>query len=346
MKKYQIVDAFGNHMHAGSKATNDCADILENLGFEKCLLNREKNVSYTAFAKLKRQLSYVLNWNTLYKQIEPGSVVVLQNPFRYFQLSRFETLKKLKVKKNITFISIIHDVDMIRETYKNFKTEKEFKEMLEIADKLIVHNAKMKQWFMEYGVSEDRLICLEIFDYLNNDPIEKEIQFSKRVQLAGNLSVGKSPYVYKLKELKTAFDLFGVEYTPKEVEPDHISYHGAFPAVEIPSMLNKGFGLVWDGNSLDTCDGDTGHYLKFNNPHKLSLYLSSGIPVIIWDQAAEADFVREHNVGIAVASLRDLDSYLANMTEEDYFEKVKNAKKIKERLISGYYLEKAILAAL
>ena len=60
--------------------------------------------------------------------------------------------------------------------------------------------------------------------------------------------------------------------------------------------MDQNFGLVWDGTSLDGCNGRYGEYLKFNNPHKTSLYLSCGIPVIIWKEAALADFVEEHKV--------------------------------------------------
>lgn len=340
MKKYQVVDAFGEHMHAGSKATNDCMDILSDLGFEKCILKRNV-LEDTYLGKIKRQVSYFFNWRKIYKQVEENSVVVLQNPFRRHQTSRFSTLKKLKENKNVKFISIIHDVDMIRESYKNYKTEKEFNEMLEIADKLIVHNDKMKAWFIEKGIEEERLVTLEIFDYLNEDSLDKEIEFSKKIQLAGNLSLGKSPYVYKLQELSTHIDLYGVEYAPQG-EFDNITYHGAFPADEIPKKFTSGFGLVWDGTSLDTCDGDTGRYLKYNNPHKLSLYLSSSIPVIIWDQAAEADFVNKYNVGLTVSSLRDVDKILENLTKEQYQEMVRNVKEIQKKLKAGHYLKTAI----
>lgn len=339
MKKYQIVDAFGENWHAGSKATNDCMQILEKIGFEKRIIKRNKSVKI--WERIKRQFLYLNNFREIYNTIEKDSVVVMQNPFEGFQLTRIQTFRKLKAKKNVKFISIVHDVNLIRETSSRFSTEGEFKDMLEIADKLIVHNEKMKQWFIDYGISEDKLICLEIFDYLSEVSSEKKIEFSKKIQIAGNLNSNKSPYVYKLNQLKTEFDLFGINYEAKE-EYENIKYHGAFPAEEVPNKLSTGFGLVWDGTSLDTCDGDTGRYLRYNNPHKLSLYLVSGIPVVIWDQAAEADFVKENKVGIVVSSLRDIEKELENLTEEEYFEMLKNAKVIQERLKEGYYLEKAI----
>ena len=50
---------------------------------------------------------------------------------------------------------------------------------------------------------------------------------------------------------------------------------------------------------------------------KLSLYLTAGLPVVIWEQAAEAAFVRKHGLGICVASLRDLKEAF----DKDYISK-------------------------
>ena len=59
--------------------------------------------------------------------------------------------------------------------------------------------------------------------------------------------------------------------------------------------------------------------MRYNNPHKTSLYLSSGIPVITWSQAAIADFIKQHNVGIVIDDLNRIDEVLANVTKDQYF---------------------------
>ena len=83
-------------------------------------------------------------------------------------------------------------------------------------------------------------------------------------------------------------------------------------------------------------------YLRINNPHKTSLYLSSGIPVVIWKEAALADFVIENNVGIAVDSLENIESILDKVTKEDYDKMKKNAYKLSKKLRSGYFTMNAI----
>lgn len=338
---YQIVELSETLMHAGSKATSDVTKILSQMGVESLeimTVSRSKN----PIKKVTRQLSYLNQWKRVCRKIEKESILFLQNPFYHNQLGRFTQLSNLKKNKNIKVISIVHDVSELRGSFDSKYFEIEFSQMLELADVLIVHNENMKKWFIEYGVSEDRLFVLEIFDYLTDKPLEVTSSFEKVVTVAGNLSKEKSPYVYKLHQLPDLdVNLYGVNYE-KEIISDNTSYKGAFPSDQVPYELNVGFGLVWDGDSLDTCSGPTGNYLRFNNPHKLSLYLASGIPVIVWADSAEANFVIENNVGFVVTSLSEINGILASLTLEDYLAYQNNAKNIGSRLHDGYYTKKVI----
>ena len=106
--------------------------------------------------------------------------------------------------------------------------------------------------------------------------------------------------------------------------------------------MTKGFGLIWDGNTVETCKGGTGEYLKYNNPHKLSLYLSSGLPVIIWKDAAEAKFVCENGVGYTIDSLREIPELMERISESDYERISKNVRNISEKLTTGKYMQCAL----
>ena len=83
-------------------------------------------------------------------------------------------------------------------------------------------------------------------------------------------------------------------------------------------------------------------YLKMNNPHKASLYLASGFPMIVWSQSALADFVRKNQCGIIVDSLFEISESLDSLSEEDYQELIKNSKKIGEKIRDGYFLKTAL----
>ncbi|HFI0078037.1 TPA: sugar transferase [Streptococcus suis] len=340
-KMYQIVELSETLMHAGSKATSDVTEILSQIGVESLEIMTIPG-SKNPIRKVARQLSYLNQWKRVCQKIDSESILFLQNPFYHNQFGRFTQLMNLKKNKNIKVISLVHDVSELRGSFDSKYFEIEFSQMLELADVLIVHNENMKKWFIEYGVSEDRLIVLEIFDYLTDKPLAVASSLEKVVTVAGNLSKEKSPFVYKLHQLPDLdVNLYGVNYE-KEIISDNISYKGAFPSDQVPYELNAGFGLVWDGDSLDTCSGSTGNYLRFNNPHKLSLYLASGIPVIMWADSAEANFVIENNVGFVVTSLSEINGILDSLTLEDYLEYQNNAIYIGHRLQEGYYTKNTI----
>lgn len=343
MKKYQISENFGKDRHAGSKAKNDAVAILKELGFEELLI-KHMGSSPGLLAKISRQIRSYISWTSLKFKVEDGSILIRQNPFHNRQMGRKTALKYLK-EKNVYMISLIHDIELIRNQNnpENFKNE--FDEMIEFADKLIVHNEQMKQWFLDYGVSEEKLVVLEIFDYLLPSNSQKEIHFSKNVYIAGNLAKDKSPYVHLLGDIpNVSFKLLGVNYEPNQVM-ENVDYLGSFDPEDVPNQLRDGFGLVWDGDSLDTCSGLTGNYLRYNNPHKLSLYLASGIPVIVWSESAEADFVLNHKVGFAIDSLSDLEKVLAGVTKEDYEKMLSNVSSLSPKLREGHFLQSAVKRA-
>ena len=78
--------------------------------------------------------------------------------------------------------------------------------------------------------------------------------------------------------------------------------------------------------------------MRYNTPHKISLYLSSGIPVIVWKEAAIAEFIANNNVGITISSLDELDKVLDTVTVTDYKVLRENCIKVAKKLRRGNYL--------
>ena len=148
----------------------------------------------------------------------------------------------------------------------------------------------------------------------------------------------KAAYAYDLPD-ETQFVLYGPNYTGKK--DGNITYKGSFPPDDLPFVLEGGFGLVWDGISSETCAGVWGEYLKYNNPHKTSLYLASGLPLVIWEKAALADFVVKNGCGITVASLFDIPEAINKVTKDEYEAMLRNTKEVSEKLDSGYFLGRA-----
>ena len=77
----------------------------------------------------------------------------------------------------------------------------------------------------------------------------------------------------------------------------------------------------------------------------MSLYLAVGLPVIIWEKAAEAEFVLKENVGVIVKSLYELPQRLASVSYNDYNIMKNNVRIVGERLRKGEYMMEAIRKA-
>ncbi|RKW11724.1 MAG: glycosyl transferase, partial [Catonella sp.] len=96
------------------------------------------------------------------------------------------------------------------------------------------------------------------------------------------------------------------------------------------------------GDSIDECNGPFGNYLRYNNPHKLSLYIASGLPVIVWRQAALAGFVEERGLGLVVDSLREISLILAKLDQTTYHTYAQNCLSLSQELRSGLYSQNAL----
>lgn len=331
--KYQITEFRMQDYNAGQKAPSDIARIAAFNGYKALQVVRG------TVRNGKEQTAH--EWIRVCEEIIDHSTVIIQYPIVDASggINRFFDLRN---KKNIKIICVVHDVEIFRRKHTN-EYISQYNMLKDCADIWIVHNAKMKKLLVEVGFAEERIVCLDIFDYLIEN--STEIRRDEGVIIAGNLDINKSPYIYKLNEIENVtFNLFGANYSTTN-EYDNICYFGAYLPEQLIANLQGKYGLVWDGDSLDTCSGLTGEYLKINNPHKLSLYLAVGLPVIIWEEAAEAEFVLKENVGFTVKSLYELPDKLASVCDADYEIMKRNAEIVGVRLRKGEYLTNAIREA-
>ena len=343
MDKFQIAEISGCQAHAGTKATEDVITIAKRIGFEP-LYVQMNDLKPGVLHKLNIQFRFYVDWEKAYKRATAGSIILLQHPFHYPQMTREKTLLKMRNKKNVHFISIVHDVEELRILGKEQYHKREFEFMMKIADVLIVHNNVMRDFFIAKGFDKEKIVVLGIFDYLRNESNSKLPVFEKSVTIAGNLDVKKSGYLANLPDVNCKFYLYGPNFSLGEA--DNVIYDGVLLPDQIPKVLTKGFGLIWDGDSIETCKGGFGDYLRYNNPHKLSLYLSSGLPVIIWKNAAEAKFVEENGVGYTVESLHDVQKLMEMISENKYKKMAERVREVSKRLIDGEYMQTALTNAM
>lgn len=307
---------------------------------------REKYRPLTRYTLSPKGMSSVLDVFFLLKLmfLPSDTIIVYQHPTAFSQPIFSCFMRIIKLKK-IKLITLIHDLEMCRLKDKT-STDRERK-ILTFSKAIISHNERMTQFLVEQGFDKQKIINLEIFDYLTDPPyseVKKEIPVSDRsLIVAGNLKQKKCGYLYKLiKKDCIPLDIYGINFEAEISGCKSIKYHGAFPATELPYCIAGGFGLVWDGDSTETCSGNYGEYLKINNPHKISLYLASGIPVVIWKEAALADFVEKNHLGFTINSLTDIEKQITSMTNEEYKRIKDNAMRMAGRMTIGSHTVLAI----
>lgn len=315
--------------NAGPKAKLDIEKYLMEDGFTKWnfVINQKSILQKAKVAYLDVPAFFAKN-----KDVDE---IFLQYP-TYSKIVTNQLIKRLKKLHSKVFL-IVHDVESLRLHYGEKDYIHEELSMFNVADGLIVHNRQMKDWLSQNGVTVP-MESLEIFDYDNPAPVVDNDDYIGSICFAGNLN--KAGFLRSLSLSKATLNVFGPN--PAESYGQNVSYRGQYSPDELPVHLAENFGLVWDGTTPTTCDGLFGNYMKFNNPHKASLYLSSGIPVIIWRQAALADFIEKNKLGLAIDSLNDLDEVLANISTKEYKNLIENTRNIASKLRDGSFIKKAI----
>ena len=314
-----------------------------------CRQKKKKSFILNTLYKIKRQIDLYLAWKHTCRPLGKGDVLFIQFPMNDKTLL-FGHLCWLLRWRGVTIATILHDLESLRYAKRGDITWRHRLNIrvseisiLKHASHVVVHNDSMKKRIMQWGVKASHLISLGIFDYLipGYDPAKQRGRIDRKlpVVIAGNLRKDKVGYAYSLPK-NCFFNLYGVDFTGRLPPCSH--YLGAFSPDELPYLLEGSFGLVWDGDSENSCSGIYGEYLKINNPHKASLYLASGLPLAVWSQSALAGFVRENNVGITIDSTYELEPKIDSLTDEEYAQMLQNVKKVGKRLRSAYYSRAAI----
>jgi hypothetical protein len=326
--------------NAASKPKMDCENVLSKIGF--------KNLGFKQSNHPSSAIGAIISFLGITKGLillPFSSTLCMQYP-----LSKFYNYKTGVAKlKGCKILLIVHDVKTLMGKNKNVKKEMQ---RFNKADVLVLHNDVMMKWFAENGY-KGKMVPLYLFDYLlasgqtlpkMADSVEKDVVF------AGGLGMEKSAFLYKADELEQKdfkLKLYGNGYQKEKVGANSVlDYQGVFAPDEVLDKMKGNFGLVWNGNAIKECDGDFGKYIQYNNPHKTSLYLLAGLPVIVWDKAAVAKLIEEEQIGFAISSLGELSEKLDNIDGETYSKMVSNVDAIRHKITNGHFLQAAVENAL
>lgn len=312
---------------AGPKAKTDIEQILKSNYDAKVFTNKVKN------NKEKNINNKIKKFLFSYKALNTNEITIIQIPFT-------NKIKILDLAKNK--IGIIHDVNGIR--YNNEELLKQEINAFNQYKGIIVHNDTMKDLLIEKGLKTD-ITEIELFDYLVDEEFYiKEKKFDKKnikIAYPGNLEPNKAKFIYDLNETEMNFELciYGNYLEREKIKNRKIVYKGSFPPNKIVNNLDEDLGLVWSGclDEKDEKQGEKG-YTKYNTPHKLSCFLTAGIPVIVWEKSAIAKIVEKYDIGYKINNVYDINK----INFDDYDRKKENTINISKKLREGYFTKKAI----
>ena len=328
MKKYLNLRLKGKAYNAG-KAKYDANSILQNHGYTPLFIGGISD-NY-----IIRQIQLLFSVISLWWKLSSNDTLFVQIPV---VLNVKYILYRLLVWKKVRLEILIHDLDSLREPSVSSKLENY---ILKRASVIIAHTNAMKVELIKRGIDKDKIEVLYLFDYLTETTNKYKTSFDNKIIFDGNLE--KSIFLKELSLcINCQFFLYGLP-SSNLVESTNVVYKGKFSSEDI-SLIEGSWGLVWDGDSIETCSGFLGEYLKINSSHKLSLYIASEKPVIVWSKSSLADYVRDNNLGIVVNSLYDIDKQINILTEEQRRKIIDSLSLYSQNLRNGLMLGQILSA--
>lgn len=313
-QRYSWVHDLDTHHYGGGKATRDTHAVLTHfLGWQTF----DSTCNGSAVRRLKLLAGYI--WYLL--KLPKRSVFFIQLPQNGYAS---KVLLPLLLHR-FTTIALLHDIDSLRGAKGG------------TADDVILK----ADYIITTGTLLDRLpptdkknvVRLEAWDYILNDGFEPPAAHQDALVLhAGNLAVTKIPELYDPAVTRRPILFYGAPYDTTVARPDDF-YKGPFDGNNPRIVEPVSYGLVWE---------ERRDYERWNQPNKFSLYLAMGLPVIIWDEAFAAAFVKAQNCGICIPSLHEMDAAMAAVSTEDYAQMRENAQRLGALVRRGAFLEEAL----
>lgn len=323
---------------ASNKAKSDIDHLLQANGW--------RNIGLPRTRKSNLLLHFTLNLIGIVKaavQIRRGDNLLIQYPLNKYY-SFITWVAHLRGAKTIV---LIHDLSSFR--VQKVKRELELLRLSK-ADYIIASNSYMAKMLRRLGLKQAKG-SLEAWDYLTKtDPIPSRIKENEtRIVYAGMYDREKNGFIWEWGNAINRYvvDIYGRGFRKDQVaHPERFYNHGFVGTEDMIAGMTSDFGLVWDGDSIETCKGTHGEYLRINTPHKLSLYVRAHLPIIIWSGAAMADFVVKNRIGFTIDSLADIDAKIGELSKEEYDEMRRNVNSLSQKIASGYFFKTAVGEAL
>lgn len=331
--KYTIEEYVFNDYNASSKARKDVSHFVLKNDFHSLFKNDKTKIQHNKLAKILLSVKLYIKLLRLKRE----DILFVQT-----SLMMLKPILRIKSIKKFRLIYLIHDLFCLR-----YNTEESIKEhsqeikrrmsVISQCDYVIAHNDIMVQRLRDFGCTS-LLMPLEIFDYYCNFPPKRRTLFDgERVKVAFAGYLGKSHFLKKLDESPHTYQL--IVYGLPKIDLKTSIYKGSVDADVLPNIIEGHFGLIWEGD-YDVQEQD--NYTCINNPHKLSMYIVAGLPVIAWEKSAAGKFIVAYNVGITINSLDELDKCIKHISSAEYSQMIGNCLSLRHKLVHGMHIQNVL----
>lgn len=324
MNKWITYIVEGPSVDSVSKARGDVAEIAEEIGYRKLFI-------YRYIDEQESQQSLLSRIDGITAGVAAGDLIVYQYP-SYNQFIFEKTFIERLKQRGARIALLIHDSELLRDS--GFLKEIE---LFNQADMLITHGEQMDLKLKTFGITT-AMVSKELFDYrIPDEQGSTEPSLIKSLVFAGN--VQKSVFL-KVWDYQTNIQVFGAKGEFKL--GGNVEYMGVYAQYDLLRRIPKNcFGIAWD-NDLPQ-GGKYREYTRYNAPHKISLYLALGMPVIVWRNSAISELILHHKLGYVIESLGEVDSLMECITKEELVHLKQRVNKFSYLLREGIYTKQALI---
>ncbi|MGO2244066.1 MAG: sugar transferase [Pseudolactococcus laudensis] len=329
MNKWVTFTLHGEGANAIQKVNADVREVAMQMGYKPLYIFR-----YDGSNESDEALNARIDGITA--AVKPGDIILylypVLNGFRFDKTF----IGNLKARGCRFAISIL-DSEQLRYPKELFSYEQVGKEytLFNQAEALIVHGQAMADKLKELG-NTSMMIQRGPFDYLMSDT-EAQLtnHLQKKLTFVG--SFDKSPFI-STWNYQTELSVFGSLYYGNSKETFPISPKVEFLGIDnfLQRIPRDRFGIFWDeGFNYQV-------YSRYTSPHKVALYLSLGIPLIVWEESATAVLVNKYGLGFTITSLDEIDTLLQNTSDEALVELKKRVNEFSYFIREGSFTRRAI----
>lgn len=268
-----------------------------------------------------------------------GDVVIFQSPSWNEPSFDEAFIWQLDAYRNLKKIFFIHDVPPLMFESNRYLL-KRYIDFYNQADLIILPSQNMADFLRSEGLIVSKTLIQKMWDCPVSVDLEIIPHFNKMVSFASDTNQDKFSFLKRWK-----YENVKLAVTANEGDWEHgdnVKFLGWFNNQNLLANTlrkNGGYGLLW------TEDEYTKEYMKLCICSKISLYLASGIPVIVHSSIPVADTILQKNLGFVVDSLDEAVDKIERTTEEQYNQMVHDVGIFGELIRGGYFTKKLLTDA-